>query len=1118
MKTGKTFKFLTLALACAFSFHSPAAAVQTAPSLISFQGRLTDNMNNPLAGSYDFAFAIYDAPTGGSLLWSETQNGINVFNGVLTAELGASLPITDSVFSSSYTYLAITVSTNGVVTPLLPRQRLLSVPYAMNAQRINGVDFSALVTTGTAQSISGPKTFTTNINMSGTRITDLAVPISTGDAANKAYVDSVMGSSQSSVLSATQTFTGQNTFLNQVTISSDIYITGRINLLGNFVTTPAGFLDATKLAGLVPNYVLDSSSVTKRGNTFNGPDQLVLLDIFGKLPALDGSALTNISTGQFSAVMLATTTIANNLAAVILSTGTIADSVTAEAVIRSNADTALAGQVNAVILSTGAIADSVTAEAIIRSNADTALAGQVSAVILSTGAIADSVTAEAIIRSNADSALTGRLNAVAVSTGMIDVDLQNYKNIVLTSTSGIATELTDLANVKLSSALATGQIFIGDEIGVATAKPMTGVVAISSEGLTTIGAGNVTNAMLATITAPGKVSDSALSENVAKLNSTQTFTAPQTFSSSVTFQNDNFSVGGSTFTVVSGNVGVGTASPGYKFEVVGGGHFTSSMTVDGGYYGDGSYLTNLNPASITNGILGAGVVAQSLKAGDYLNDVRVSSAMYVDYAALAANATNAVTAANLTGNIFTTQIYAGDLPTNVIAQAIKAGSYLNDVKVSSAMYADNAATAAYAVNAGDAVNATNAVTAANLTGNIFTTQISAGELPTNVIAQSIKAGTFIGDVKVSSAAYADYAALAGNATNAVTAANLTGNIFTTQIYAGDLPTNVIAQAIKAGSYLNDVKVSSAMYADNAATAAYAVNAGDAVNATNAVTAANLTGNIFTTQISAGSLGGSVIASSIAVDAIVDANISAVAAITPSKIAGTAAILGANTFTGKQTMSGGLLVTPAALPGSPSSGDIVIDSGDNNTLKWYDGTVWRENPQRISGNSGAAGPAMTWQVLTGDSATCNTVALCASVMTTTGVGVGTWKFVYTLIYQTANVNTGISFALNHTGTVGKMRAMWRNVTTGGAAATGVGDSVAATNAGQLVEGKSGGTLNAVIGSASAGVDTANTDILAVLEGLIVVTATGDLQLKLGSEVAASAVKIMADSTLELNKIE
>ncbi|MEI7529239.1 MAG: hypothetical protein WCK76_09875 [Elusimicrobiota bacterium] len=377
MKTGKAFKLLTLALACAFSFYAPAAAVETTPSLISFQGRLTDNMNNPLAGSYDFAFAIYDAPTGGSLLWSETQNGIIVFNGVLTAELGASLPITDSVFSSSYTYLAITVSTNGVVTPLLPRQRLLSVPYAMNAQRINGVDFSALVTTGTAQSISGPKTFTANINMSGTRITDLAVPISTGDAANKAYVDSVIGSSQSSVLSATQTFTGQNTFLNQVSISSDIYITGRINLLGNFVTTPAGLLDATKLSGLVPNYVLDSSSVTKRGNTFNGPDQLVLLDVFGKLPALDGSALTNISTAQFTAVMVATTTIANNLAAVTLSTGAIADSVTAEAVIRSNADTALTGQVSAVILSTGAIADSVTAEAVIRSNADTALTGQV---------------------------------------------------------------------------------------------------------------------------------------------------------------------------------------------------------------------------------------------------------------------------------------------------------------------------------------------------------------------------------------------------------------------------------------------------------------------------------------------------------------------------------------------------------------------------------------------------------------------------------------------------------------------------------------------------------------------------------------------------------------------
>lgn len=174
--------------------------------------------------------------------------------------------------------------------------------------------------------------------------------------------------------------------------------------------------------------------------------------------------------------------------------------------------------------------------------------------------------------------------------------------------------------------------------------------------------------------------------------------------------------------------------------------------------------------------------------------------------------------------------------------------------------------------------------------------------------------------------------------------------------------------------------------------------------------------------------------------------------------------------------------------------------------------------RIAGNSGAAGADMTWQNLTVDSATCTTVALCAASMTTTGVGAGTWKFKYTLIYQTAATTTGIAFGINHTGTAGQFQAMWTHITTGGAAATGIGDNDAATVAGQLAEGKHEGVLNAVLGSATAGVAVANSDILVVLEGIIVTTASGNLELKLGSEVAGSAVRLMADSTLELVKIE
>jgi hypothetical protein len=43
----------------------------------------------------------------------------------------------------------------------------------------------------------------------------------------------------------------------------------------------------------------------------------------------------------------------------------------------------------------------------------------------------------------------------------------------------------------------------------------------------------------------------------------------------------------------NGRLGLGNANPAYLLDVTGGGHFTSSMTVDGGYYGSGSNLTGV---------------------------------------------------------------------------------------------------------------------------------------------------------------------------------------------------------------------------------------------------------------------------------------------------------------------------------------------------------------------------------------------------------------------------------------------------------------------------------------------------------------------------------------------
>lgn len=53
--------------------------------------------------------------------------------------------------------------------------------------------------------------------------------------------------------------------------------------------------------------------------------------------------------------------------------------------------------------------------------------------------------------------------------------------------------------------------------------------------------------------------------------------------------------------------------------------------------------------------------------------------------------------------------------------------------------------------------------------------------------------------------------------------------------------------------------------------------------------------------------------------------------------------------------------------------------------------------------------------------------------------------------------------------------------------------------------------------TVGVDTLDADELAQIEGLFIVTVTGSLEIKIASEVAASAVRLMAGSTIELHKM-
>ncbi len=171
--------------------------------------------------------------------------------------------------------------------------------------------------------------------------------------------------------------------------------------------------------------------------------------------------------------------------------------------------------------------------------------------------------------------------------------------------------------------------------------------------------------------------------------------------------------------------------------------------------------------------------------------------------------------------------------------------------------------------------------------------------------------------------------------------------------------------------------------------------------------------------------------------------------------------------------------------------------------------------RISGSSGAAGPYKTLQKLSADSSDQTSVTP-GTVITTTGVGVGVWHFEYTLLFQTAATTTGIRIAVNHTGTVSRYQMHSDFLSTGGAAATGIADGIAASATAGLHEGHAERVINAT-SKATVGVATANANQMIVVRGIMVVTISGSLEFKLGTEIAASATRLMADSVLELTLV-
>ncbi|MFH0987982.1 MAG: tail fiber domain-containing protein [Parcubacteria group bacterium] len=143
-KAKKILYFVVLSLLIGNTFlptslnfvQSANATTVGIPSLLSYQGRLKNSSGVALTGSYDFTFKIYDAPTDGSLLWTEAET-LTVAGGYFSTTFGDGTTFGTAVDFTKNLWLEILVGPNGGSQETMSsRLAINSVAFALAARSI----------------------------------------------------------------------------------------------------------------------------------------------------------------------------------------------------------------------------------------------------------------------------------------------------------------------------------------------------------------------------------------------------------------------------------------------------------------------------------------------------------------------------------------------------------------------------------------------------------------------------------------------------------------------------------------------------------------------------------------------------------------------------------------------------------------------------------------------------------------------------------------------------------------------------------------------------------------------------------------------------------------------
>jgi hypothetical protein len=101
-----------------------------------------DINNNPLNGLYNITYNIYNIITGGTPLWTETYNNINIINGIVNTTLGSITTFPSDIFDNDTRWIEITINSD----VLSPRTKFVSCPYAFLSEKAYNLTGSTITT------------------------------------------------------------------------------------------------------------------------------------------------------------------------------------------------------------------------------------------------------------------------------------------------------------------------------------------------------------------------------------------------------------------------------------------------------------------------------------------------------------------------------------------------------------------------------------------------------------------------------------------------------------------------------------------------------------------------------------------------------------------------------------------------------------------------------------------------------------------------------------------------------------------------------------------------------------------------------------------------------------